>query len=71
MRSGGRVGVGGREGWVFFGWGVGRPTVGPPTIGPPTVGPPTVGRSTTDGGGNDLLFSFNILTKVKRKSDEW
>ena len=57
---------GGRAFFFFFSWGVGRPTVGQPTVGPPTVG-----RSTTDGGENYLLFSFKILTKVKRKSDEW
>ena len=66
---------GGRDGWVFFSWGVGRPTVGrptvgrptvgPPTVGPPTVGPPTVGRSTTDKGGNYLAFSLNIFIKAK------
>ena len=53
------------------GLGLFRLGVGRPTVGRPTVGPPTVGRSTTDGGGNYLPFSFNILTKVKIKSDEW
>ena len=54
-----KIGEGERKGWVFFGWGVGRPS----------VGRSTVGRSTTDGGGNYLPFSFDILIKVKKK--EW